>query len=528
MPSRQTITAEQKVALRAQRKIYPNQSNLELRKWFEATFTRRIAPSSVSEILSSRFDSLDNHPPHLKQNRRRVQAWPDLENALFAWVKQAEKRIIVSGEVIREKARFFWQNIALYEGKEMPTFSEGWLSRFKVRAGIKERVLHGEDASVNDIESKQQMVIVRQALSAYSSDNIYNCDETGLYWKRIPDRSLTTCCLPGRKKEKARITVHFCCNSSGSERLPPWVIGTTKTPRCFRNSGINIRNLNIIWKHNKKAWMTGEIFEEWLRWFDERMTGRKVALLMDNFSAHEVAVEMIQSSAYPLQNVFVIWLPPNSTSRFQPLDQGIIHTWKGYWKRQWIQYMLQQYDAGKDPVTTMNVLKAVRWTIHAWELDLKLSTLERCFHKALKDMPATSEGIDMPATSEGIDIEPSRDIEIGLHRMQEESYIRDIMDVQQFIDPVDENIENSFEELDAQILAKFGPDIEDDSDEEVEILPRITHIEALDALNRLRLYEEQQDEGLISLLQALALGESNIRKRQIEARSQMDIRSYFN
>jgi len=180
--------------------------------------------------------------------------------------------------------------------------------------------------------------------------------------------------------------------------------------------------------------------------------------------------------------------------------------------------MLQQYDAGKDPVTTMNVLKAVRWTIHAWELDLKLSTLERCFHKALKDMPATPEAID---------VEPFRDIEIGLRRLQEESYIRDIMDIQQFMDPVDEIIENSFEELDAQILAKFGPDTEDDSDEEVEILPRITHIEALDALNKLRLYEEQQDEGLISLLQSLALGESNIRKRQVEARSQMDIRNYF-
>jgi len=84
MPPRHTITAEQKVALRAQRKISPNQSNLELRKWFEATFNQRITPSSVSEILSSRFNSLDHQPHHLKQNRRRVQAWPDLENALIA------------------------------------------------------------------------------------------------------------------------------------------------------------------------------------------------------------------------------------------------------------------------------------------------------------------------------------------------------------------------------------------------------------------------------------------------------------
>jgi hypothetical protein len=65
--------------------------------------------------------------------------------------------------------------------------------------------------------------------------------------------------------------------------------------------------------------MTGAIFKEWLFWCDSKMKGRKVALLMDNFSAHEAAVEDIQ-----LQNTIIIWLPTNSTSRYQPLDQGII------------------------------------------------------------------------------------------------------------------------------------------------------------------------------------------------------------
>jgi len=52
----------------------------------------------------------------------------------------------------------------------------------------------------------------------------------------------------------------------------------------------------------------------------------------------------------------------------------------------------------------------------------------------------------MPATPKPIDVEPFRDIEIGLRRLQEESYIHDIMDIQQFMDPVDKIIENSFEE----------------------------------------------------------------------------------
>ena len=60
--------------------------------------------------------------------------------------------------------------------------------------------------------------------------------------------------------------------------------------------------------------MTTQIFIEFIRWFDLRMTGRKVALLMDNFSAHQVAVADILVSKTPLKNTLIIWLPINSTS----------------------------------------------------------------------------------------------------------------------------------------------------------------------------------------------------------------------
>ena len=105
--------------------------------------------------------------------------------------------------------------------------------------------------------------------------------------------------------------------------------------------------------------MTGEIFEEWLRWFDTIMIHRKVVLLMDNFSAHELAVKSINNSTSPLRNTLVIWLPANSTSRFQPLDQGIINTWKTYWKRQWVKYIVCEFDNGRNPMVSMNILKAL-------------------------------------------------------------------------------------------------------------------------------------------------------------------------
>lgn len=106
--------------------------------------------------------------------------------------------------------------------------------------------------------------------------------------------------------------------------------------------------------------MVGKIFEEWLRWFDKQMIHRKVVLLMDNFSAHETAVKTINNSSLPLQNTLIIWLPPNSTSRFQPLDQDIIRTWKAYWKRQWVKFIVAEFDTGHDPILSMNVLQALK------------------------------------------------------------------------------------------------------------------------------------------------------------------------
>lgn len=58
--------------------------------------------------------------------------------------------------------------------------------------------------------------------------------------------------------------------------------------------------------------MTIQIFIEFLRWFDMKMNGRKVALLIDNFSAHQAAAAEILASQQLLQSTLIIWLPANS------------------------------------------------------------------------------------------------------------------------------------------------------------------------------------------------------------------------
>ncbi|KAL1952465.1 hypothetical protein VTO42DRAFT_5292 [Malbranchea cinnamomea] len=123
----------------------------------------------------------------------------------------------------------------------------------------------------------------------------------------------------------------------------------------------------------------------------------------------------------------------------------------------------------------MNVLKAIRWGVQAWEVDLKMETIQKCFQKALTDP-------EIDGTDSDIYSEITRD----LARLQLSSPIHNLIDIDQFIDPKDEVVEDDIERLDEQILAQFGPEIEVESDEETEVLPKISNADALEALKKLR------------------------------------------
>ena len=77
----------------------------------------------------------------------------------------------------------------------------------------------------------------------FSPENIYNADETALYFRMLGDRTLAFSDdkSAGGKKNKERVTILLCCNMSGSDKLKPFLIGKSGKPRCFR--GLKVENL---------------------------------------------------------------------------------------------------------------------------------------------------------------------------------------------------------------------------------------------------------------------------------------------
>lgn len=129
--------------------------------------------------------------------------------------------------------------------------------------------------------------------------------------------------------------------------------------------------------------MKDDIMVEYLHWFDRKMRGRKVVLLMHNFSAQELGVRLIGGEK-ALENTLIIWLPASTTSVWQPLDQGIIQAWKAHTKRHQIRHLVREVErtgeGGK--VSKAILLQAIRWAVDAWNTDLKPSTIFNCFTKS--------------------------------------------------------------------------------------------------------------------------------------------------
>ena len=87
--------------------------------------------------------------------------------------------------------------------------------------------------------------------------------------------------------------------------------------------------------------MTGDLFGEWIRKLDSSFQAqdRKVVLLIDNCMAHPEIKD--------LTNVNLIFLPPNTTSVLQPMNQGVIRSLKVHHQKRFVRLYIKSLDENK-------------------------------------------------------------------------------------------------------------------------------------------------------------------------------------
>ena len=345
------------------------------------TIAREIgrAPSTVYTILSQKEKvkvAFADSTGSVGRKKLRQSNWPDVDEALLEWFhlqRQSQPDLPITDATLQVKAAMIGEKLGKKNGEEKFEPSLGYVSCFKARYNICSKVFCGEEKKYDPADFKVwKEQTIPGLLKDFSPRNIYNADETGLLYQLLPNRTLSfkgnSC--KGGQHSKQRLTVLLACNLDGSDKLTPLVIGKYKKPLCFKS----VQSLPTGYRANKTAWMTSGIFGEWLTAFDRQMgrEHRRVALILDNCSAHEKAVREVH-----LENITIKWLPANTTRKAQPLDLGVIRSFKARYRRHNLQKSILHVDAGKG-VYKPHVLDGMRGIDLAWR-DVRSQTISNCF-----------------------------------------------------------------------------------------------------------------------------------------------------
>ena len=168
---------------------------------------------------------------------------------------------------------------------------------------------------------------------------------------------------------KVRLTGLTAGNATG-ERLPVFVIRNSAKQRCLSA----IKSLPCRYLSQNK---------ELDRWLSVYPMGkgtspkicsprRDITLIVDNCPAHPI-VDVLKA-------IKLIFLPPNTISKTQPKDHGVIRSLKAFYHHSIIKRYITSIDGGRSP-TKANILEFMTLLTAAWECISRI-TLVNCFRKA--------------------------------------------------------------------------------------------------------------------------------------------------
>jgi transposase-like protein len=146
-----------------------------------------INQSTLSAIYSKKVDlkrRVSDQPSLLKKKRPRSCKYPQLEEAVALFIQEARaENVPLSGPIVQEKAKVFAARLGITNFEA----SNGWLTKFNIRNGITYKTICGESAAVNvEIADDWKTNVLPDLLKDYEAKNVFNADETGLFFKCLP------------------------------------------------------------------------------------------------------------------------------------------------------------------------------------------------------------------------------------------------------------------------------------------------------------------------------------------------------
>ena len=133
--------------------------------------------------------------------------------------------------------------------------------------------------------------------------------------------------VPDLKASKDRRTILLGADEAGDFKAKSVLITISKILGPLR---IRLSLWPMLYKCNRKAWMTAHLFPVWFAKFfyaycwdlRKKFSFQNTLLLIDNAPSHPRALMEMYNQ------INIVFMPVNTTSILQPMDQGVISTFK--------------------------------------------------------------------------------------------------------------------------------------------------------------------------------------------------------
>eukprot|EP00117_Sycon_ciliatum_P046093 scpid98626/ scgid33057/ Tigger transposable element-derived protein 4 len=150
----------------------------------------KVGKTQIQSILlhnEAILKDAETGAPLTKKRNSRKAGNEDLNGLVSEWFLTCRAKCIpLSGPVICQKAKSFAECL----GVESFAASNGWLESFRNRHGVKFATLSGESADVDTAVVDDWKERVNALLKDYEPQNVFNMDESGFFYRALPEKSL--------------------------------------------------------------------------------------------------------------------------------------------------------------------------------------------------------------------------------------------------------------------------------------------------------------------------------------------------
>ena len=159
----------------------------------------------MGKILKNKESLLTMYESNASGNRvhttmiQRSSEFEEVNKALYQWyILACSKNIYPGGAQLKEKV----MEIAERLGKSAFKGSRGWFDKWKKRYNVKQLKINGESGDVwgKTVDSWKERL--PEIVQGYAKEDIWNMDETGVFWRALPDRGFGQkgkACYGGKK-----------------------------------------------------------------------------------------------------------------------------------------------------------------------------------------------------------------------------------------------------------------------------------------------------------------------------------------